>query len=131
MQRAVQRKKIFHQKKGSKGLSVIILHIVPVFISRKMDYLLFKTMVSKLRLLRLPPIQFCFLPSSFVLNHHKPKTMYQGAPLCLSRQEMYSCSVFTSHTVAGRRDCPDTGPRACDGLLELHIAMKQHCMRDS
>ena len=53
-------------------------------------------MVSKLRLLRLQTIQFCFLSTSFVLNHHKPKTMYQGAPLCLSRHEMYSCSVFTS-----------------------------------
>ncbi len=38
---------------------------------------------------------------------------------------------FPSHAVAGRGDHPDIGPWVCDGLIQTHIAMKQHCMEGS
>ena len=38
---------------------------------------------------------------------------------------------FMSHAVTGRGDHPDTGPWVCDGLIQMHIAMKQHYMGGS
>ena len=33
---------------------------------------------------------------------------------------------FTSHAVSDRGDHPGTGPWVCDGLMQMHMAMKQH-----
>ena len=38
---------------------------------------------------------------------------------------------FQSHAVTDRGDHPDIGPWVCDGLIQTHIAMKQHCMGGS
>ncbi len=38
---------------------------------------------------------------------------------------------FPSHAVTGRGDHSDIGPWVCDGLIQTHIAMKQHCMGGS
>ena len=33
---------------------------------------------------------------------------------------------FTSHAVSDRGDHPGTGQLVCDGLVQMHMAMKQH-----
>ncbi len=33
---------------------------------------------------------------------------------------------FTSHAVTDRGDHPGTGPWDCDGLMQMHMALKQH-----
>ena len=33
---------------------------------------------------------------------------------------------FTSHAVTDRGDHPGTGQWVCDGLVQMHMAMKQH-----
>ncbi len=38
---------------------------------------------------------------------------------------------FPSHAVTGRGDHPNIGSWVCDGLIQTHIAMKQHCMGES
>ena len=38
---------------------------------------------------------------------------------------------FPTHAVIGRRDQPNLGPWVCDGLIQTHTVMKQHCMGGS
>ena len=33
---------------------------------------------------------------------------------------------FISHAVTDKGDQPDTGPWVCEGLIQMHTAMKQH-----
>ncbi len=50
--------------------------------------------------------------------------LYQGGPLCLSLQEI-------SRAATDEGDYPDTEPWVCDGLIQMHTAMKQHYTRRS
>ena len=62
----------------------------------------------------------------FALNHHKAMVKYMCGPFCLSLQETLSCisNSFTAH----RWDHPGTGQYVCDVLIQMHLAMRQHCV---
>ncbi len=38
---------------------------------------------------------------------------------------------FTSHAATDKGDHPDTGPCVCDGLIQMHTAIKQHYIGES
>ncbi len=51
-------------------------------------------------------------------------TMVQMVWLNAQRRE----DSFPSHAGTGRWDHPGIGPWVCDGLIQTHTAMKQHCV---
>ncbi len=48
----------------------------------------------------------------------------------LLKEDRTACSAVT-HAVIGRRDHPNIEPWVCDGLIQTHTLMKQHCMGGS
>ncbi len=58
------------------------------------------------------------LPYVFVLNQHKPIA------------QIWQEGV-TPQALTNREDHPDIGPGVCDGLIQMYMTMKQHCMRGS
>ncbi len=66
----------------------------------------------------------------FHCHIHTPMVLYQGGPLCLAHCSKKTGQLYIS-CIDRQRGHPDTGPWVCDGLIQMHTAVKQHCIGGS
>ncbi len=68
---------------------------------------------------------------SYEFDRHMPTGMYLTVVEMEWLIGQRGQESFISHALKGSEDHSDIGQLVCDGLIQVHLAMKQHCMGES